>query len=107
MYANKLAADWLVAAFTSATCNTCSEIIAKVEPLRSDAVAVDVVDYPDRKETHTRYFIEAVPTLVVADRDGVVRASFVGPVTATDLWAAIAEVREPGSTPPPAAHIRG
>ena len=44
--------------------------------------------------------ITAVPTLVVADADGVVRASFLGPVTATDLWAAVAELREPGSVPP-------
>jgi hypothetical protein len=26
-------------------------------------------------------------------------ASFLGPMTATDLWAAVAEAREPGSTP--------
>jgi hypothetical protein len=30
----------------------------------------------------------------------VVRATFVGPVTATDLWASVAELREPGSLPP-------
>jgi len=35
-----------------------------------------------------------VPSVIVADRDGVVRASFVGPVTAADLWAAVAEVRD-------------
>jgi hypothetical protein len=29
-----------------------------------------------------------------------VAASFIGPVTATDLWAAVAEARDPGSTPP-------
>jgi hypothetical protein len=29
----------------------------------------------------------------------VVRASFLGPGTATDLWGAVAELREPGSTP--------
>jgi hypothetical protein len=29
----------------------------------------------------------------------VVRASFLGPATATDLWAALAELREPGSVP--------
>jgi hypothetical protein len=28
-----------------------------------------------------------------------VQHHFVGPVTATDLWAAVAEAREPGSTP--------
>ena len=29
--------------------------------------------------------------------EGVVQRSFVGPVSATHLWAAVAEVREPGS----------
>ena len=97
-------APWLVAAFTSSTCNTCADIIAKIEPLRSNAVSVDVIDYTEKKQTHTRYVIDAVPTVVIADAEGVVRASFVGPVTATDLWAAVAEAREPGSTPPPEAH---
>jgi hypothetical protein len=31
----------------------------------------------------------------------VVRASFVGPPTATDLWAAVAEARQPGVSPEP------
>ena len=99
-------APWLVVAFTSATCHTCAAIAAKVEPLRSDAVAVDVVDYELRKPVHKRYRIDAVPTTLIADTLGVVRNHFVGPVTATDLWAAVAEAREPGSTPPPEAHTR-
>ena len=31
---------------------------------------------------------------------GVVRASFVGPPTATDLWASLATAREGGAPPP-------
>lgn len=41
-----------------------------------------------------------MPTLVVADADGAVKRGFLGPVTATDLWAAVADEREPGSVPP-------
>ena len=37
--------------------------------------------------------------MVVGDADGVVRATFLGPVTATDLWATVAELREPGTLP--------
>ena len=40
---------------------------------------------------------DATPRLVFADREGVVRGSFAGPVTATDLGAAVATARE---TPP-------
>ena len=42
---------------------------------------------------HERYGISGVPMVVIADAEGVVRKSFVGPVTATDLWAAVAEIR--------------
>jgi hypothetical protein len=69
--------------------------------LACDDVAVEEAEVTARRDLHDRYGIDAVPTLVVADADGVVRASFVGPVTATDLWAAVAEVRFPGSSPEP------
>ena len=88
---------WLVATFTSATCSTCADVVRKAEVLRSDEVAVATVSYQDRRDLHERYEIDAVPLLVVADGDGVVHAGFLGPVTATDLWAAIANAREPGS----------
>jgi hypothetical protein len=88
-------APWLVAVFTSATCSTCAGVYDKAAALASDAVAVDEVEVAARPDEHERYRIDAVPTLVIADAMGVVRASFVGPVTAADLWAAVAEAREP------------
>jgi len=36
---------------------------------------------------------------LIADADGVVQRAFVGSVSATDLWAAVADVRLPGSVP--------
>lgn len=94
-------APWLVAVFTSATCASCQGTVEKARVLACDDVAVDDVEVVARKEVHQRYGIDAVPLLVVADAAGVVRASFVGPPTATDLWAAVAEVRFPGSSPEP------
>jgi hypothetical protein len=88
---------WLVAVFTSATCSTCADVVRKAEVLRSDEVTVANVPFQERKPLHERYDIDAVPCLVIADGDGIVHAGFVGPVTATDLWAAIANAREPGS----------
>lgn len=90
-------APWLVAVFSSETCSTCADVVSKAKVLASDEVAVDIVPYQSRKDTHTRYAIDAVPCLVVADAEGVVRTGFFGPVTATDLWAAVAEARQPGS----------
>ena len=92
-------APWLVAVFTSATCATCAGVWDKARHLASDVVAVQEVEYGADRELHDRYGIEAVPAALVVDAEGVVQRTFLGPVTATDLWAAVAEAREPGSTP--------
>jgi hypothetical protein len=92
-------APWLVAVFTSATCTSCAGVWDKARHLESDVVAVQEVEVERDADLHRRYRIEAVPTVVIADADGAVRGSFLGPVTATDLWAALAELREPGTTP--------
>lgn len=95
---------WIVAVFTSATCGTCADVANKAAVLASSQVVVQRIDYTVDPALHQRYRIEAVPLLVIADQDGLVRRGFVGPVKAQDLWAAMAECREPGSTPPGCEH---
>ena len=90
---------WLVVVFTSATCDSCGDVAAKASILESDSVAVFNAEVGSYPELHERYRIEAVPICVIADADGVVRRSFVGPVSSTHLWAAVAGLREPGSVP--------
>jgi hypothetical protein len=90
---------WLVVVFTSATCHTCADVATKAEVLSSSEVAVQRIDYTLNPALHKRYRIDAVPLLVIADGDGVVHKGFVGPLKAQDLWAAMAECRNPGSTP--------
>lgn len=95
-------APWLVAVFTSSTCESCGDVWAKARHLDADGqgpVAVQEVEVGAEPELHRRYGIDAVPLVLIADRDGVVARHFLGPVTATDLWAAVAEARDPGSTP--------
>lgn len=92
-------APWLVLLFTSATCDACQDMVQKARVLETRDVAVVDVEYSANKDLHARYSVDAVPSLVVVDADGVVRAGFIGPVKAQDLWAAVAECREPGSTP--------
>lgn len=89
----RMATPWLVAVFTSGTCQSCAEALTRAQVLDSDAVAVEEVEYTARGDLHKRYQVEAVPTIVVADAEGVVRASFVGPPSAADLWAAVAGAR--------------
>jgi hypothetical protein len=90
-------ANWLVAVFTSTSCETCASTLQKARPLASDSVVVQDVEVHRDERLHQRYQIDAVPTVVVADCHGVVQASFLGPITATDLWATVAELRDPGS----------
>lgn len=88
---------WLVAVFTSNTCATCADVVRKAEVLRSADVTVATIAFQNHRDLHERYAVDAVPCLVIADAAGVVHRGFLGPVTATDLWAAVANAREPGS----------
>jgi hypothetical protein len=64
-------------------------VAAKVAPLESALIATCEAEAAEHRDLHTRYRIEAVPMLVVADREGVVRAGFVGAVTEEELRGAV------------------
>ena len=80
----------LVVVFTSATCDSCAETVAKARPLESGNVAYDEVPWQTRRDLHDRYAIDVVPATLVADAQGVVTASFIGRPPAAELWAAAA-----------------
>ncbi len=89
---------WLVAVFTSSTCDTCAGVWEKAVALDAGSegpVCVQQLEAVAEAEIHRRYGIDAVPLVLIVDSQGVVRRHFLGPVTATDLWAAVAEVRNP------------
>ena len=85
---------WLVAVFTSSSCDTCSEVVSKTVPLASSQVVVHEVEAKKDKDLHDRYKIEAVPLVALIDTQGVVRSHFLGPVSSSDLWSSLAELRE-------------
>ena len=89
------AESWCVVVFTSATCHVCADVARKARVLESRDVLVTEIEYSARRDLHDKYGIDAVPTLLITDREGVVRRHFLGPVSATDLWAAVARVRDP------------
>ena len=82
-------APWLVALFSSATCESCDSARRVVLALDTADVAVCDVEFPAARELHDRYAISGVPMVLIADAEGVVRESFVGPVRAEDLTAAL------------------
>jgi hypothetical protein len=87
-------APWLVALFTSKTCESCAGLLEKALPLASEQVSVTEIEYTANRALHERYHIDAAPLTVLADADGVTRASFVGAFAATDLWNVLAELRQ-------------
>ena len=95
------AAPWLLVVWTSETCESCARVTAKARLLESDAVAYAEIPWQQRRDLHERYGVEDVPLVVLADHEGVVQVAFVGAPNFTDLVGAVAEAREPGSTPEP------
>ena len=94
-------APHLVAVFASATCNTCPEVWAMVEPLGGADLAVQRIDVQDGALLHGRYRIDGVPTTVLADAQGVVAATFFGPIAEGALDDALAALRAgPGGATP-------
>ncbi|MGE0879780.1 MAG: hypothetical protein AB7L13_18150 [Acidimicrobiia bacterium] len=89
----RAAAPWLVVVFSSTTCDSCATVSGLALRLEAGDVAVDVVPVQERRELHARYHVEAVPMVVFADAEGVVRASFVGPppddVSLADVLAGV------------------
>lgn len=94
-------APWLLVVWTSATCDSCARATAKAALLESSQVAYVEIPWQERRDLHDRYGIDTVPLIVLADAEGVVQVSFVGTPNFTDLVGAVAEAREPGSTPEP------
>ncbi|MBK5287162.1 MAG: thioredoxin family protein [Acidimicrobiia bacterium] len=88
-------APWLVALFSSTVCEGCVAMHDKVLAVASpEVVAVDL-SFQAEREIHERYEISGVPMVLIADADGVVQRAFIGAVSATDLWAALAAARDP------------
>ena len=86
-------APWLVVVFSSAACAGCAAMAKKVAVLESPDVATCEIEFTEHRSLHERYAIDAVPLVVVADDAGVVRRNYFGSTSATDLWAALAELR--------------
>ncbi|MFN3215674.1 MAG: TlpA family protein disulfide reductase [Acidimicrobiales bacterium] len=69
---------WLMVVFGSATCASCRDAWSIVERLDVPSVSVQRLDFPAERAIHERYRIDSVPTIVLADTDGVVRWSSLG-----------------------------
>ena len=94
-------APWVVVVFSSAVCHSCADVVRKARVLATREVSVVDVEFSAMPTLHTKYAIRSVPIVAIIDHAGVVHRGFAGPVSATDLWAAVADARSPGSSPEP------
>jgi thioredoxin-related protein len=85
-------APWLVAVFSSSTCDACAAVLDRAQTLTSADVVVEDVEFNARRDLHQRYNIETVPMLVIADRQGVVRGHFIGTPTEGEVESAFAQL---------------
>jgi hypothetical protein len=86
-------APWLVVLFSSRTCDSCESMRELVATLDGPDVAVCDVEFSAARDVHERYAISGVPMVLIADAEGVVRESFVGPTSRSDLTAALDRAR--------------
>jgi hypothetical protein len=85
---------YLAVVFASKTCNTCPEVWDQVAPLAAPDLAVQRIDVEDDPDLHRRYRIDGVPTTVMATADGVVMATYFGPLDLDDVEEGLSMLRE-------------
>lgn len=88
---------WLFVLFSSQTCLACIDAREVIQVDALDGIASEEVQFEQDRELHRRYDIDSVPTVVLADADGVVQWSFVGP---PPLEAFIDVLMDIGAAPP-------
>ncbi len=85
--------NYLVAVFTSDTCDACASVLEAVETLAAPDVAIQNISWQSDKELHDRYAIDTVPATVIAGPDGAVGAGFLGQMPAAELAESMAAFR--------------
>jgi len=69
---------WLLVLFGSKTCMSCLDARSSLQSIDLSQVQMVEVEVETNRDTHQRYGIDAVPTVVLADHEGVVRWSYLG-----------------------------
>ncbi|MCH7788521.1 MAG: hypothetical protein IH940_03675 [Acidobacteria bacterium] len=87
----KPSARWLIVVFSSSTCQACAEVLATAASFAGPDVAVQDVEFARDRHLHDRYGIDTVPTTVLVDLDGAVRAHWLGHVDSAELLTRLAD----------------
>lgn len=72
------AAPWLLLLFSSSTCLSCLDAREVLHSIDVAGLHVQELAFESEKAIHDKYAIDAVPTVVLSDAEGVVRWSYLG-----------------------------
>jgi len=86
--------DWLIAIFTSESCDACTAVLRSAQSIDSAAVHVAKIDSTKNEKIYKLYDIDAVPLLLLANKNGVVLYYHRGPIPTDQLYKDIEEATE-------------
>tara|TARA_B100001029_G_C14996977_1_gene415620 strand:+ start:304 stop:711 length:408 start_codon:yes stop_codon:yes gene_type:complete len=69
---------WLLAFFSSESCSSCIQVREILNKITLNSIHVQEISFPREKNLHTRYAINSVPIVLIANLDGVVIWSYAG-----------------------------
>mgnify|MGYP001170249808 FL=1 len=70
--------DWLLVLFSSDTCDSCNFVHDQISNLTLPSLQVQNVEFPSDNLLHKKYSVSSVPSLLLANQNGVVEWSFAG-----------------------------
>lgn len=92
--------QWLMVLFSSQTCLACEDARLVLESIDDPLLHLQELDAREDQDLHSRYGIDAVPTVVLADDSGVVRWSYIGVPSPDAVSSMLVDIAIP---PPDAA----
>ena len=68
--------EWALLLFTSDSCEACEIASSQVSKVSQSNLMVQSIEFPEMEVLHKKYAIHSVPSLLLADREGVVPVSY-------------------------------
>ena len=69
---------WLLVFFSSESCSSCIQVREILSDIPLNSIHIQEVSFPQEKNLHTRYAINSVPIVLIANLEGVVTWSYAG-----------------------------
>ncbi|MBF82545.1 MAG: hypothetical protein CL522_03995 [Actinobacteria bacterium] len=70
--------EWLLVFFSSESCSSCIQVREVLKDITLNSIHIQEVNFPQEKNLHTRYAIDSVPIVLIANSEGVIIWSYAG-----------------------------